>query len=98
MRWLVLLLVVAGLLWASLQSLLSLLAAPTAIGEDVTSCGQELNFVLIFGLTGGVVILALTSLILWRARRLGAGVVVLGVEALLAVGWLAWKRCSRLGG
>jgi len=88
--------VAAGLIWALIQSVFTAAAAPTARGDQLTQCGQDLDYGLLTGLTAGVVILAIGALGFALARRPGLAAVALGVEALLALAW--WTSDTAGGG
>ena len=95
-RWLLPPLVAAGLLYAVVQLLFTAVAAPTARDDQLTQCGQDLDYGLLTGLTAAVLILALASVGLALARRPGRACFALEAEALLAVIW--WISPAAAGG
>jgi hypothetical protein len=96
MRWLAPPLVMAGLLWAFIQFAFTAFAASVARGDQLTQCGQDLDYGLLTGLTAAVVILALASLGLALARRPHLAVLAIASEALLALIW--WTSDTAGGG
>jgi hypothetical protein len=96
MRWWLPPLVAAGLLWAFIQFGFTAAAAPTARGDQLTQCGQNLDHGLLTGLTTAVIVLALASLGFALARRSGLAALALGAEVLLALVW--WTSDTAGGG
>ena len=96
MRWWVPPLVAGGLLWAFIQFAWTATAASTARGDQLTQCGEDLDYALLTGLTTAVIILSLASLGLALARRSRLAIVALGTEAVLALIW--WTSDTAGGG
>jgi len=71
-------------------------AASIACGDQLTQCGQDLDYGLFTGLTAAVVILALISLGLAVARRPRLAGVALAAEGLVALLW--WTSDTAGGG
>lgn len=96
MRWLAPPLVMAGLLWAFIQFAFTAFAASVARGDQLTQCGQDLDYGLLTGLTAAVVTLALASLGLALARRPQLAVLAIASETFVALIW--WTSDTAGGG